>query len=472
MQKQKVKPSTKSPSGMFGFTIVWAGQIVSVLASNMSGFALSIWAYQKYHSATILGGTSTAFLIPFLLVSPFAGAMVDRYNRKLMMMISDLGAVLATTSILILNGSGKLEIWHIYIACVIFGLSGTFQWPAYMAAISTMVPKKQYGRANGMMSLIDSGPSVFAPVMAGALMPLIGLTGILMIDVITFFIAIGALLVVHVPQPEKTVEGQLAKGNLAKEAAYGFKYIFQRKPLLYLLLSIVALNLVHGFSNTLMTPFILSRTNSSAAMGTVQTFFALGGVAGGLIVSAWGGFKKRIRGMLLGWAWFGLFGLIIFGLGRSMWVWLPAAFLGTMAFPLTASASNAIWQAKVAPDVQGRVFSARRMIAWVTDPIMPIVAGALADYGTEPAMTSNTGLAKTFGWLVGTTPGSGMALQYLLSGVLYLAIIAVVWFIPIIRNTETILPDHDKMKKLDEGKKEDGGELVEGKKSAVEVEEA
>jgi DHA3 family macrolide efflux protein-like MFS transporter len=470
-QKQETKPVVKGPSGMLGFTIVWAGQIVSVLASNMSGFGLSIWAYQKYHSATILGGTATAFLLPFLLVSPFAGAMVDRYNRKLMMMISDLGAVLATTAMLILNGAGRLEIWHIYVACVVFGLSGTFQWPAYMAAITTMVPKEQYTRANGMMTLVDSGPSVFAPVMAGALIPVIGLTGILTIDVITFFIAIGSLLIVHVPQPEKTVEGQLAKGNLAKEAAYGFKYIFQRKPLLYLLLSIVALNLVHGLSNSLFTPFILSRTNSSTAMGTVQTFFALGGVVGGLIVSAWGGFKKRIRGMLLGWAWFGVFGLIIFGLGRTMWIWLPAAFLGSMAFPLTQSASNSIWQTKVAPDVQGRVFSARRMMAWVTEPIMPIVAGLMADYVTEPAMTGSTSLAKTFGGLVGTTTGSGMALQYLLSGILYLGIIVIVWFIPLIRNVETILPDHDKMKKLEEGKGGEG-ERTTGKKPAIEAEEA
>jgi DHA3 family macrolide efflux protein-like MFS transporter len=206
-------------------------------------------------------------------------------------------------------------------------------------------------------------------------------------------------------------------------------------------------------------------------MGTVQTFFALGGVVGGLIVSAWGGFKKRIRGMLLGWAWFGVFGLIIFGLGRTMWIWLPAAFLGSMAFPLTQSASNSIWQTKVAPDVQGRVFSARRMMAWVTEPIMPIVAGLMADYVTEPAMTGSTSLAKTFGGLVGTTTGSGMALQYLLSGILYLGIIVIVWFIPLIRNVETILPDHDKMKKLEEGKGGEG-ERTTGKKPAIEAEEA
>ena len=158
------------PSGMIGFTFVWLGQIVSVLATNMSGFALTIWAFEKTSSATVLGLVALSFSLPFLLISPFAGAMVDRYDRKLMMMVSDLGAVLATSGILILNACGQLEIWHMCAASAIFGLSGTFQWPAYMAAISTMVPKQQYGRANGMMSLIDSGPAVFSPILAGALL--------------------------------------------------------------------------------------------------------------------------------------------------------------------------------------------------------------------------------------------------------------------------------------------------------------
>ena len=444
--------ATKQPTGMFGFTVVWVGQLISVLASNMSWFALTIWAFEISGSATILGVVQTSFLVPFLLISPFAGAMVDRHNRKLMMMISDLGAVLATTGILVLNAFDVLQIWHLVVASVIYGTSGTFQWPAYMAAISTMVPKEQYSRANGMMSLIDTGPAVFSPMIAGALLPLIGLTGILTIDVITFFLAIGSLLIVHIPQPAQTEEGQEGKGNLLKEAAFGFKYIFVRKSLLGLLLVILCLNLVHGFSNALFAPMLLSRSdNNSAVLGSVQSAFAIGGVVGGLIVSTWGGIKKnRIRGMLTGWALFAFFGLIVFGLGRSLPVWIPAAVLASMTFPISQSASNAIWQSKVAPDIQGRVFSARRFIAWMVDPIMPVVAGAIADYVTEPAMMAQTALSKAFGWLVGTGPGSGMSLQYLFSGMAYIAIIGVALFIPTIRNVETLLPDHDELEKAAE----------------------
>ena len=445
MSQPTDKPINKRTSGMVGFTLVWAGQIVSVLASNMTGFALTIWMFQQTRSATAMGIMSVCFLAPFLLISPFAGAMVDRYNRKLMMMVSDLVAVTATAAILILQATGHLQYWHLYVTVAIQGLGASFQWPAYLAAISLMVPKEQYGRANGMMSLVDSGPGVFSPILAGALLPFLGLTGILVIDVVTFFLAIGTLLVVTVPQPEATSEGEAGKGNLWHEAIYGFKYIFARRPLLALLSTILLLNLVQGISGgALFAPMILSRTgDNSIALGSVESAWAVGGVVGGLLMSAWGGPKRRIRGMLFGWMVFTLFGQILFGLGRSVAVWIPVAAIAAMSFPVSQGCSNAIWQAKVAPDVQGRVFSARRFIAWFVDPIAPIMAGTLADYVTEPAMQSQTWLSNTFGWLVGTGPGSGMSLQFIVSGVLWIVIIAAASFIPVVRNVEDLLPDHE-----------------------------
>ena len=445
---------TKRPGGMAGFTIVWAGQIVSVLASNMTHFALTIWAFEKTGSATALGLMNTSFVLPLLLISPIAGVMVDRYNRKLMMMLSDLGAVTATVGILILHATGHLQIWHLYVAAVINSLGGTFQWPAYSAAISTMVPKEKYSRANGLMSLIDSGPSVFSPMLAGALLPVMGLMGILILDVATFFLAIAALLIVHVPQPVNTVEGQAGKGNFMNEALYGFRYIFARRGLLGLLAFFLVMNFVIGTALTTSAPFILLRTdNDSAALGATQSAWAIGAVVGGLLVGAWGGFKRRVNSILLGEALVGLFGMVMFGLGRSLWFWMLMAGLGAVFFPLVNGASQAIWQAKVAPDVQGRVFSARRMIAWLSDPITPIIAGVLADYVTEPAMQSQTDLARTFGWLVGNEPGSGIALQFIFAGLAYTIIPLIVYlFVPTIRDLEDRLPDHDQMETLEGGK--------------------
>jgi DHA3 family macrolide efflux protein-like MFS transporter len=444
-------PAVKRPGGMAGFTIVWAGQIVSVLASNMTHFALTIWAFEKTGSATALGLMNTSFVLPLLLISPVAGVMVDRYNRKLMMMLSDLGAVTATVGILILHATGHLQIWHLYVAAVINSLGNAFQWPAYSAAISTMVPKEKYSRANGMMSLIDSGPSVFSPMLAGALLPVMGLMGILILDVVTFFLAIAALLIVHVPQPANTVEGQAGRGNLVKEALYGFRYIFARRGLLGLLIFFLVMNFVMGIAVSAWAPFILLRTgNDSAALGAVQSAWAAGAVIGGLLLSAWGGLKRRVNSILLGEALVGLFSLIGVGLGQDVWFWMLAAGLGAVFFPFVNGASQAIWQAKVAPDVQGRVFSARRWIAWLSDPITPIIAGVLADYVTEPAMQSQTSLAKAFGGLVGNEPGSGIAVQFILAGVFYVTIPLIVYlFIPTVRDLEDRLPDHDQMETVE-----------------------
>lgn len=158
----------KRPSGMFGLTIVLIGQAISILASSMTGFALSIWVFQQTSSATSLGIMQTAFILPYLLVIPLAGVMVDRYNRKLMMAVSDLAAGLGTLAILLLYATGHLQVWHFYVVNIIIGLGNAFQWPAYSAAITTMVPKEQYGRANGMMTLVQAGPGVVAPLLAGA----------------------------------------------------------------------------------------------------------------------------------------------------------------------------------------------------------------------------------------------------------------------------------------------------------------
>ena len=437
---------------MTGFTIVWAGQLISVLASTMTQFAITIWAYQETGSATALGIINTAFIVPFLLLSPVAGVMVDRHNRKLMMMVSDLTAVLATTGILILHLSGNLQIWHLYIAAAVNGLGNTFQWPAYSAAISMMVPNEHYSRANGMMSLVESVPGVLAPILAGILLLSIKLTGILIIDLVTFFLAILILLVVHIPQPPRTVEGEAERGSIVKEAAYGFKYIFARRGLLGLLTFFIVLNFVIGLSSPLFSPFILERTNqNSAILGIVTSANAIGAVIGGLLISLWGGFKRRMTSIFIGEALTGLFLLLIFGLGRSIPMWVIGVVIGGIFAVFTNGASQAIWQSKVAPDVQGRVFSARRMIAWSVGPITPILAGLLADYVTEPAMQSQSWLSRTFGWLVGNESGSGMALQFVVTGVGYMLVVLIVYlFFPHVRNLEDELPDHDQLKKADE----------------------
>ncbi|MBM2847926.1 MAG: Major facilitator superfamily 1 [Anaerolineales bacterium] len=434
----------RRPAGMLAFSLVWAGQIVSVLATNMTGFAITIWVYERTHSATALGLAQVFFITPYLLVTPLVGIMVDRYNRKMMMMLSDLGAGLATVGLLVLQSQGRLEIWHLYAANLMTGTFNSFQWPAYSAAISTMVPKEQLGRANGMMSLVEIGPGVIAPLLAGALLPFIHLTGILLIDVTTFVTAIAVLLAVHVPQPPVTEAGREGRGGILKEALYGFRYIFARPSLLGLQLVFMTGNLMAGLAYTVLAPMILARTsNNGVIFGTVQSVGAIGGVIGGIAMGAWGGFKRRVHGVLIGWALSSLLGQVVIGLGRGPWLWIPGAFIAYFFVPLIDGSNQAIWQSKVAPDVQGRVFAARRLIAWLTTPISPLIAGPLADFVLEPGMREGGGLTGAFGWLVGTGPGAGMALLIIVTGLLAMTVGVSGYLFPAVRNAEDILPDHD-----------------------------
>jgi DHA3 family macrolide efflux protein-like MFS transporter len=440
----------KRPSGMTGLMIVLAGQAVSILASNMTGFALSIWVFQKTSSATALGGMTSAFTIPYLILLPLAGVFVDRYNRKLMMMVSDLAAILGTLAIFVLFSTDHLQIWHFYVINAVIGLGSAFQWPAYSAAITTMVPKEQYGRANGMLSLVQAGPGILAPLMAGALMPHIGLEGILLIDLGTFLLAICALMLVRVPPPARTVEGLQGKGSLWKEAAFGFKYIFQRPSLLGIVIILLIANFFLGFPNSVQVPLVLLRTdNSSVILGAVQTTGAVAWTLGSLIMSAWGGFKNRIHGVLIGWSVYCLFGNILFGLGRTLGVWVPAFLVSGVGSSLGIASSTALLQAKTASDVQGRVFSARRLLTWAPDMFTPLLGGMLADRIMEPGMTSGTWLSVLFGWMVGTDPGSGAAVMMILFGILTILTLLAGYLIPAVRDMEKVLPDHDQLKTVE-----------------------
>jgi MFS family permease len=429
---------------MLAFTLVWVGQLVSILATQMTQFALTIWVFENTHSVTALGLMQVFFITPFLLISPLAGAMVDRYDRKLMMMVSDLGAGLATVSLLILQAAGVLQVWHLYVAALVTGTFNAFQWPAYSASISLMVPKEQYGRANGMVSLMEMGPGVLAPLLAGALLGLIHLTGIMLIDVVTFILAILVLAAVHVPNPARTAEGKAGQGSIWRESIYGFGYILRRPSLLGLQIVFLLGNLFFGIAMTVVAPLILTRTNNNEVIyGTVMSVGAIGGVVGGIVMSAWGGFKHRVHGVLLGWLVSSLLGFVLFGLSHTLVLWSVASFMGAFFGPLINGSNQAIWQAKVAPDVQGRVFAARRLIAWLTNPITPVIAGVLADRVLEPAMLAGGGLTRSFSWLVGSGPGSGMALLIVAMGVLAASVGAGAYLVPAIRDAESRLPDHD-----------------------------
>lgn len=431
------------PQGMMAFLVVWAGQVVSLLGTGMTAFALAIWAFETTGQATTLALVGFFTFGPTVLLSPIAGALVDRWNRKLVMMLSDLASGLATIALLLLYATDSLQVWHLYVAGAFSGAFQAFQFPAYSAAVTLMLPKSQYARASGLLSLAESASAIAAPLLAGILLGVIGIAGVMAIDVITFFAAIGALVWVKIPQPARVETERQGKGSLWRESLYGFQYIFARPSLLGLQLVLFAINLIATFAMILMAPMILARTgNDELALGMVQSAAGFGGVAGGLLLGIWGGPKRRVHGLLWGITLASLGGELLLGVGRELLLWTVAAFLGAFFIPILNGSNQAIWQAKVEPGVQGRVFASRRLIAQVTAPLAMVMAGPLADGFFEPAFRSQGALAESFGWLVGTGPGAGMGLMFVMSGVLGVAVGLGGYAFAAVRLAEELLPDH------------------------------
>jgi len=429
---------------MTGFTMVALGQFFSILGTGMTGIALTIWAWQVTGTATALALLGFFIFAPQVIFGPLAGALVDRWNRKLVMMIADMASGVMTLAILILYLTGALQVWHLYVGGFIVGAFQAFQFPAYSAAASLMVPKEQYGRASAMIGLAQSIGGVFAPVAAGALLGFIGLAGIFAIDLVTLGLALGTLLLVHVPEPKVSVEGRANRGSLFKESLFGFRYILAR-PSLFLLQSVFAAgNFLSSIAYTLAAPLVLARTgNNALVLGSVQSVGMVGAVLGGLIITAWGGPKRRIHGVLLGWGGSFLMGQVVIGFGRGPAVWAVGMFLATVWSALINSSNQAIWQRKVPPDIQGRVFSVRALIAQITGPVAQLLAGPLADYVFEPAMRPGGSLAGTLGGLVGTGTGTGMSLIFIITGLLGGLLTLSAYFVRPVREVETIVPDHD-----------------------------
>jgi MFS family permease len=330
------------------------------------------------------------------------------------------------------------------VALAFNGAFQSFQWPAFSAAITTMLPKEQYSRANGLMSLAEAGSGILGPILAGALLGLIGLYGILWIDVCTFLIAIGALLLVHVPQPRATSVGEQSRGSLLKESLFGFSYILKRPGLLGLQIVFMLGNLFSTIAYNMEAPMVLARTgNNTMALATVNSAGAIGGLVGGVVMSTWGGPKRKVHGVFTGWGLASLFGTVLMGVGPGLVVWVTASFLGASLSPLINTSNQTIWQAKVAPDVQGKVFSIRRLIAWFVTPLAMLIAGPLADLVMEPAMQSDTQLAATFGPLVGTSPGSGMALIMIWMGICTALVGFGAYLFPVVREVEQRMADYE-----------------------------
>ena len=429
-------------SGMRTFFTIWTGQLISLLGSQLTGFALGVWVYDQTRSVFLLALVQVANQVPYVLLSPIAGVFADRWNRRTAMIVSDFGSGLAVLAAGALYLTHHLQPWMVIPINLWMASFNTLMWPSFTASVTLLVPKQHYGRVNGIVQLGEALPQIAGPALAGILYVAIHLGNMALIDFASYaFSVLLMLLFVRIPNPPRTTQGKEAKGSIWKEMRFGWDYITARKGLLALLLFFLATNFLSGVMSPLIVPLILDNWDAST-LGYISTLMGVGMLAGTLVMSAWGGGKRKIF-TLLGAAF--LSGIFLSAVGlRASIPLIAVCGVGIMFFgPFINACSQAIWQAKVAPDVQGRVFAVRRTIAWSSGIIAPLLAAPLADYIFKPSMAVGGVLSPLLGPIFGYGASRGIGVLISLVGLLSAGVSVIALLTPLVRRVELDLPDHE-----------------------------
>jgi MFS family permease len=405
------------------FALLWIGQVVSMLGSGLTGFGLGVWVFERTNSVADFTLIFVFGALPGLFLGPLVGALVDRWDRRWVMILADLGAILATAVLVVQLVRGQLELWQVYLIVAVGASCMTLQNPAFAATVPLLIPKKHLGRASGMMQLGPAASRILAPLLAGALMPILHLQGLIAIDVATFLFAAVTLLLIRLPQVPRAAAPSGAvserRPSLIREALVGWTYIRERPGLVSLLLFFAVLNLLFASSMVLTTPLVLSFAGAPQ-LGLVLAVASAGMLAGSIVMSVWGGPKKKMFG-ILGFAPVLGASFLIIGARPSV----PLVAVGTFALffvvPIINGCDQAIWQTKVEQGIQGRVFAMAQLISQFTAPIAYLAAGPLSDRLFEPLMRPGGALANVLGPWIGTGVGRGVGVLYLVMGTLLIA---------------------------------------------------
>ncbi|HLM67164.1 MAG TPA: MFS transporter [Longimicrobium sp.] len=430
-------PASLSP-GMRTYTAVWFGQMVSMIGTTLTDFGVSVWVYQKTGSATLFAMILLFGVLPGILISPLAGPLVDRWDRRKTMVLADTGAALATLSMALLLMAGRLEVWHILVAVSFSAACRAFQGPAWMASTSLLVPEEHLGRASGMMSIARSAAAIAGPLLAGVLVPVIGLQGVVLIDFATFLVAVAILFAVRFPPTPRSRAAQAARGSLLKEAAFGWKYIASQPALRMHLYFFGLVNMALSYVWALFPPLVLGFAGPTL-LGTVGSALGFGMLAGGLLMTAWGGPRRKVLG-ILGYGVLLSVCLVLMGVRP----WVPLVALGlfgiSLGMPILNGSFMRLWMPRIAPDVQGRTFAAMQVLVWSCQPIAYLTAGPLADRVFKPLLVEGGPLAGSLGAVFGVGPGRGIGLLLATVGVFVLAVTAVAAMLPAFRTAEEAIP--------------------------------
>lgn len=414
-------------------------QTFSFIGSQMSGLAVGIWVYERTGNATPLAIAASFAAVPAIFTAGFAGVFADRVDRRYMMMLSDAGQALATLFLLTSIATDSFQLWHLYLVAALEAIFGSFQFPAFMASVTMLVPDNHRDRANALQQLTGPLSGVIAPIIAGLIFGFVGVTGVMLIDLGTFLVAVLVVFGTHIPRPAQTEAGSKHKGSVWKEALVGFRYLWANPTLFVFVMYGMVINFPIRVVMILGTPYIISRTGSEAWLGTINGISSAGAVIGSIALGIWGGFESRIKTMavalIVGGAFWGFSGV-----AQAPLVIGAMLFLGMLFVPAVDASLFSLLQIKIPPDLQGRVFSAILQIISILRPLAFITAGLLADHVFEPAV--GTGSWDTFAPLFGNHAGAGMGMLIFLAGMIVAGITLLWYAIPSQRHMESILPDY------------------------------
>lgn len=413
-------------------------QTLSIIGSRMSGIAIGIRVYAETRDAAPLLFFSFFNELPAMLGNSFAGVLVDRWNRRVVMMVADAGQALGSLVLLFSFASGEFQLWHLYAVALFQGICAMFQSPAKSASVTMLVPDSQRDRANAIQAMSFPLAGVIAPALAGVLYALVGITGVILVDLATFLVAVGVIFFIHIPQPQQSEESAAAGGDWWAEWRGGLRFLWARPALLGLVLYLTALNFLLNGPLGLNIPYLMTRTGSESTTGAILAIESLGGFIGASLLAARGRVRSRLRAGLGGMLIVGVM-FLLFATARSPLLLAGSLFLLMGVLQVWAVFTSLI-QIKTPPDMQGRIFSIADQFGYLGATISFLLVGPLVDDILEPA--AQTPAWAAFAPVVGSGEGAGMALVLLTAGVIILGLTILLAIQPAMRRMETMLPDY------------------------------
>ena len=396
------------------YLLLWSTQSLSALGSAMTGYALILWLYRQSGSALETAMLAICSYAPYVLVSIFAGALSDRWNKKRTMLVCDLLAAVGTVVVLVLLKNGQLAPWHMYVLNAINGLMNTVQQPASDVAATLLVPKKYYQKTSGLRSFSSSLNTILHPVIASALFGFFGMEAVIAVDLATFAIAFVTLLF-FIPIPEISA-GDNPQEKLLTAVKSGLSWLRANQLILNLILFLAFINLVASAYNAALPAMLLSRENGGeTVLGLVNAVTGGASLVGGVIATLLPPPKNRVRAIC------GALMLsmstqnFLLAFGRTPWVWCAGAVLGWLLIPLMNANMDVIFRTAIPVDMQGRVYACRNTLQFFTIPLGYFLGGLLVDRVFEPllASVSSDGLLA---FLFGLGKGSGAAALFFVLG--------------------------------------------------------